>query len=740
MPLLIPQLDDRSYSDILREALARIRVHNPEWTNFNDSDPGVTLLQLFSFMTESLLYRSNLIPERNHLKFLQLIGKPLRPAAAAHGVVTIANERGPLRTVTMPPNIQVLAGKVGFVTENALDVLPIESAVYIRKNLTREQQAAAQATYSQLYSTFSDNPEDLDFYETVPIDPPASAAAIQSISLKDGSTVDGSLWLALLTRPGESARAAEVLEEIRGKTLTLGLMPSVDEQSRVMPPAGSTTDQAPPSLRYELATGTKDANDLPSYRNLDGVPDTKTGPLRDLTLVQLTLPVDGPIGTWVTLAPLEDGVGDYPPSLEDTELVKRVLTWIRIRLPEAPGGVASSPSLHANLSWAGINAARITQRKYMDAEAVGVGNGEPDQTFSLVNTPVIPDTVQLSVGGELWARIDDLLAAPPEVPVRDPSLAPGTTVATSKSPSAKVFSVDRESGRVQFGFGLKGARPQAGAPIVVSYAYGGGRQGNIGIGAIQSSPQLPPGFKVGNPLPTWGGDEGESVTDAERNIPNYLQTGDRAVSHDDFIDIVWQTPGINLGRLEIVPVSDPGVVMLLVIPNDAQKPEAPVPNRLFLDAICNHLEPRRLLTTEVIVRGPEYQGVWVSIGIEVVPGRDIAPVREAVKAAIREFLSPLKGGPEGKGWPLSKAVEAMDIWVRAVRVDGVSRVKGLTLWDSTPTKQDSIDITGLRLPRLEQIAVTLGDPEDLAALLAERPQGSEPERKRVPVPVLPPDC
>jgi hypothetical protein len=59
MPLTIPSIDDRRYQDLLNEALARIPVHNPEWTNFNKSDPGVTLLELFAFLTENLLYRCN---------------------------------------------------------------------------------------------------------------------------------------------------------------------------------------------------------------------------------------------------------------------------------------------------------------------------------------------------------------------------------------------------------------------------------------------------------------------------------------------------------------------------------------------------------------------------------------------------------------------------------------------------------------------------------------------------------
>lgn len=40
-------------------------AHTPEWTNHNEGDPGVTMLQLFAFLTESLLYRANLVPERD---------------------------------------------------------------------------------------------------------------------------------------------------------------------------------------------------------------------------------------------------------------------------------------------------------------------------------------------------------------------------------------------------------------------------------------------------------------------------------------------------------------------------------------------------------------------------------------------------------------------------------------------------------------------------------------------------
>src|SRR6185369_7200108 len=127
MPLQIPSIDDRRYQDLVTEALARIPVHNPEWTNFNRSDPGVTLIELFAFLTENLLYRSNQIPERNRRKFLTLLGVPLQTASSARGLVTFANERGPQRTFTLNADMEVRAGQVPFRTERGLDVLPIEA-------------------------------------------------------------------------------------------------------------------------------------------------------------------------------------------------------------------------------------------------------------------------------------------------------------------------------------------------------------------------------------------------------------------------------------------------------------------------------------------------------------------------------------------------------------------------------------------------------------------------------------
>src|SRR5882672_4676523 len=122
MPLSVPELDSRRYEQLRQVALERVPVHSPEWTNFNESDPGVTLVDLFAFMTESLIYRANLIPERNRLKFLTLLGVPLLPGASALGFVSINNEHGPLQTITLNDDLEVRAAQVPFRTAMGLDV------------------------------------------------------------------------------------------------------------------------------------------------------------------------------------------------------------------------------------------------------------------------------------------------------------------------------------------------------------------------------------------------------------------------------------------------------------------------------------------------------------------------------------------------------------------------------------------------------------------------------------------
>src|SRR2546423_681378 len=122
-----PKLDDRTYADIVAEAMRLIPRYCPEWTNHNPSDPGVTVLELTAWMTELILYRLNRVPEKNYLAFLDLIGVRLRSPQPAHTLLTFdlveGGERQTIREGTQVATPQAAdEDTVVFETERELRV------------------------------------------------------------------------------------------------------------------------------------------------------------------------------------------------------------------------------------------------------------------------------------------------------------------------------------------------------------------------------------------------------------------------------------------------------------------------------------------------------------------------------------------------------------------------------------------------------------------------------------------
>jgi hypothetical protein len=753
MSLTLPAVDSRNYQELLNEALARIPVHNPEWTNFNRSDPGVTLIELFAFMTENLLYRSNQIPERNRIKFLSLLGVPLRPASPARGLVTFTNERGPLQTFTLNAGVEVRAGQVPFRTDQGLDVLPVEAQVLYKKKLAAPSQQVADY-YRQLYASFDSQRTvaGLQLYQTVPL----SGRANDEVDL-GADAVDGSLWIALMLRAGADKPYDRNMERARealgGKTLSLGVVPSLAGAGRSLLPVGAPAADGAGLIEYSIpkvARGgmlEKDAQGTPAPRYQQLIASASADVLVEPGVVQLTLPAASELRLWDDLDPLESGVGDLPPALEDTDQHERVITWIRVR---------SSSAAQVKMLWVGVNSAPVTQRAHVAGELLPVGTGEPDQSARLANTPVLPGSVRVTVtvSGRLsrWVEIDDLLGAGPEVPVPDPRLPPGAK--PELNPFTDVFTLDAESGEIRFGDGTHGRRPPLGASLRAEYDYGVGDAGNVGAGSINTGAALPAGIKVTNPVRTWGGARAETVAEGEKQIARYLQHRDRLVTETDFETITLRAPGVDIGRVEVIaafnpeltpnePGDAPGAVTLMLIPrSDPVQPDAPLPDRLFLDAVCDYLEPRRLVTTEVFLRGPAYKGIWVSVGMNVVAGASVAEVREAVKAAILQFLAPLPADPAvildtqaalnvapsyadtRRGWPLRKAVADREILAVASRVAGVLSVNSVLVAEGALAAAPQVTMTGLELPRVLGISVTVGEAVGIDDLRGRAPTGA----------------
>jgi predicted phage baseplate assembly protein len=92
-----PKLDDRTFNDIVEEAISMIPRYAPEWTNHNASDPGITLIELAAWMTDLLIYRLNQVPDKNYVAFLNLLGIKLRAPRAARALVRFTLVEGSVK-------------------------------------------------------------------------------------------------------------------------------------------------------------------------------------------------------------------------------------------------------------------------------------------------------------------------------------------------------------------------------------------------------------------------------------------------------------------------------------------------------------------------------------------------------------------------------------------------------------------------------------------------------------------
>lgn len=751
MPITLPVLDDRNYEQILEEALRRIPGHTPEWTNFGlDSDPGVTIVQLFAFLTEGLIYRANRIPELNRLKFLQLLNVPLRPAAAADGLVEIRNERGPVAPLLLEQGVTVKAGNVQYVTRDPLNALPVQAHLVVKKPIDSDDPsyddyrekyeavlAARLAQEADLAGLPAPATSDLDslaitpqFYEPAPVPLPQRGEPLPAFDME--TTADRAIYIALLAP--KNVDPTTVRREIANQVLSIGIAPATSGEVPSLKPLESQSSQAQGSgLTFEIAdTSASALGPIARYTPLKVIQQADV--FNSPGVVMVELPDAGQLEPWDFDEPLLEGTGDFPPRLEDDEVRKRLVTWLRIRLPD-PQEDQATAGLDRRIAWIGLNAVRVIQAVPVFNELLGEGNGEPDQSFAVSNVPVLPASVRLAeeqlIGGqrvwENWRLVEDLLSA---------------------GADEAVFTLDAESGVIRFG-GVRGRRPRG--RLLVSYEYGGGPQGNVAIKAINASPdvRLQGGYKIANPIPTSGGALGETPVDGQRRIPQVIRHRERLVTRQDFRDVTRRTEGVNVGRVEVLPlfvptdpgIVAPGVVTVMVIPSfDPLDPLWPTPDRLFLRRVCNHLEDRRLVTTEVYVRGPNYLPVYLSVGIQVRPGFFVDQVEQDAETELRRYLSSLPpGGPDGQGWPMNKPLIRKDLEATVTRVAGVEFVKSLEMGVGSTEDIVEFNLNGLDLPRVVGVRVRQGTAQPLESLFAA--PGTEPSLTQgVPIPVVRTKC
>jgi predicted phage baseplate assembly protein len=758
MPLVPPSLDDRRFDDLVDDLLARIPAHAPEWTDPRPGDPGRTLIELFAYLGDALLYRANLVPPRQRLVFLKLLGMGLRPARPARGLVALQFAR-PTETAvhTLRPRAR-LAGPQPFETLDETTVLPVSGEAYLKRSLP-DAELARRADVLAGLARIHRIGGPLKGYQTTPAFD-GGRAEPQGLDVFASST-DRALWIALLAPPADDAADQPALNEaVRSALgggdaalppqLCIGVVPALQAPALFE----SLAAPAPVPVLWEVTGRRSPASLEVAYTPLSVVPgsDHTGGLVHDGTL-RLQLPDESAL--W---APPNDvglnpnaGVGDAPPRLDDPARAARLVTWLRLRPLPGPAG---ETALQLPLAWIGVNAVRVDQRVTQQARVLGVSNGQSGQVLALPGASVDPDTLQVEVeeprrGYQPWVRVDDLGAihADPQV-ARD----------------ARVFELDAEAGTLRFGDGVRGRVPEAQMRIRLALGrFGGGRAGNLPAGTlaeidarhVDNSPAPP--LTVWQPLPLSGGEDAETLAQAEQRIPARLRHGDRAVTADDFRQLARETPAVDLGRVEVLPMFKPadrrfgipGVVSVLALPAAPIGPAPnPRPDRPLIERVHAHLSARVPLATELYVIGCEYLPLALTLAVEIREGHGRDQVLHEVRETLRRMLWPLDGGGhDGRGWPLGRPVRSRELEVEVARVPGVDELRGLRIfvpdgdsWRALPQGGDGaqqLTLQRWQLPELLAVVAVDGPSAPTDVRLLPNPHA---DAQAVAVPLVPETC
>ncbi len=111
MTLKAPNLDDRRFDEIVEDARERIIQQCPEWTDLSPGDPGSTMLEAFAYLTDIMLYRLNLVPNKNYINFLSLIGTKLITPASASVMLQFSVDPVRSNATTIPKGTRVTTSR-----------------------------------------------------------------------------------------------------------------------------------------------------------------------------------------------------------------------------------------------------------------------------------------------------------------------------------------------------------------------------------------------------------------------------------------------------------------------------------------------------------------------------------------------------------------------------------------------------------------------------------------------------
>jgi len=316
------------------------------------------------------------------------------------------------------------------------------------------------------------------------------------------------------------------------------------------------------------------------------------------------------------------------------------------------------------------------------ARHLGASRGHAGAVFAIGEAPVVAGSIQLRLDDGAGATQDDWREA------ADWDRA---------GAHDRVFRLDAERGELHSGDGLRGEIIPAGFSLLAAYRHGGGSEGNVAAGTLIDVPPnmqnltLAPLLGLGaritvvQPFAAEGGAPREPIAQTQARAFEAASRVDKAVTLTDIERITLDTPGVPVARAAaladldpLLPcVAAPGTVTVVVIPL-CRRP-GPMPSQALLDAVARHLEPRRLVASQIHVAPPRYRRISVEATLHLACGADAQHAERAARARIDAFLDPLSGGPDGTGWPFGRPVYRSEVMALLAGTVGIDRVTQLGL-------------------------------------------------------------
>lgn len=717
MPIPLPVLDNRRFDDLVAEAQQRLASHTPELTRVMPGDPASAFIDVFAWLTETIIYRANLIPERQRLAFLNLLQLPLRSATAARGVICIDSQaKNALLPPVLPSGSALKAGKISLSTVGDLQATPLQLTVVGKQPVSTADLTAAGITQAQLLAQYG---QPVSAFRPTTFVPGTDALSLSS-------TLDHALYLALSVPSSLSLTPDAMRTLIAGVTLSIALAPL-----RTVADDAPASEPAPRRLQWDLIAldSTNHLRVLP----LDVADDSSAGG-RQGGVVRLRLPRAG-----ATLKPpAQDdpqfaGFGDLPPELPRSVKPEKVVCWLRLTCPD---------DHLLSLGYIGLNGVDVIAQSWRRDAVVGIGNNAPDQAFQLPDRMIDPASLVVEVeAAEGWKA---------------------TTRVThfgGVGRSDLAFTLDAEAGVIRFGDGQRGARIPAGRRVrAAAYRCGGGTNGNLPAGQVKEIASGDARLVIRHEWPLSGGLDGETVAEAERRIPAFLAHRDRAVTSEDFRALAYACPQSRVARAEVspglIPNSSPalvrrnvpGAVSVFVMPEAIRAAgSAPKPTVGMLRDVYNHLKARTLIGTELYVLSPEFIPLAVATRVTAQDPSTETETLQAVERAIIDYLWALApGGPSGNGWPLGRTIVADELRTRVARVPGVLTAGEVALFVPTSggawTKLSAttpLTLLDYQLPELIGVSAQRGSGTPSLPASLRHPEDAP---HLVPAPVIPEVC